>query len=105
MDNNAIPAVFWMIVISVVSGMFTLILYYVAMLVRESTSTLREVQGTIRDSREILQGAKKIVEDSSEIVSVVKGSVGNLKTTLDEFNTMLLVPIRSISSFISGFLK
>ena len=105
MDTNTIPALYWMIVIGVLSGMLALILYYVAMLVKESTNTLKEVQGTIQDSREIIRGARKIVDDTSEVVSGLKGSLGNIKNTIDEFNEVLIVPIRSISSFIKGFIK
>lgn len=105
MNTNTIPALYWMIVIGVLSGMFTLILYYIAMLIKEATNTLKEVKSTIQDSREIIRGTKKIVDDTSEIVSELKGSLGNIKNTIDEFNDVLTLPIKSVSSIIKRFIK
>lgn len=109
---ETIPAWFWMTVIAFLTVLFGLILYYVAMLIRETTATMSEVKATLTDSRKLIQNANVIVEDSMGIVKDVKDSVSKLKGTVDEVNEMILVPVRKVGniletvlSFVEGFIS
>ncbi len=84
---ETIPAIYWMIVIAVLSGLLSFILYEIGMFIKESRSTLKNVEN--------------ITADAQSVISTVKG-------TVEEVNEAIIQPIRGISSglsVISGFLS
>ncbi|MCA9376897.1 hypothetical protein H6763_02910 [Candidatus Nomurabacteria bacterium] len=99
--DNQIPAVFWMVVISGLSILLGMILYYLAMILREATNTMSEVTKTVQKSNVLL-------DDAAEVVSVAKTSAKKLEETVDEVNKAIIVPVRSIGSVlhtVSGFIE
>jgi methyl-accepting chemotaxis protein len=94
---EGIPSWYWMTIITFLTALFGLILYYVAMLVKETTSTMSEVKVTIADSRKLIQNANQIVEDVQDTVSNVKG-------TIDQLNESILQPVKQVGDMVKGFL-
>jgi hypothetical protein len=89
-----IPPIYWMIIIGFITFMFGLVLYYLAMLIRESKDAVADSRKIIQNTEEILKQATLIVNDLQESVSVVKG-------TVLQINEAILVPIKKIGSTIS----
>ena len=84
---ETIPPLFWMVIVAVLTGLLSFILYEIGMFVKESRNTLKNVE--------------KITEDASTVISSVKG-------TVEEVNDAIIQPIRGIGagiSLISGFLS
>lgn len=76
-----------MVVITVLTGLLSFILYEIGMFIKESRSTLKNVEN--------------ITSDAQSVVSTVKG-------TVEEVNDAIIKPIRGISSGLSvvnGFLS
>ena len=94
---TTIPVEFWMLVIGALTVLFCLILFYVAMLVREATFTMSEVTKTIVDSRKLIQNTNAIVAD-------VRETVDGLKGTISEVNDSIVGPIRGIGKIIGSIL-
>lgn len=92
-----IPSWYWMTIIGFLTALFGLILYYLAQLIKETTTTVVEVRETITDSRKLVQSASQIVEE-------VQGIIGTVKSTVDEVNVAVLGPVRQIGETIKGFL-
>ncbi len=99
---GSIPAIYWMVVIGVLTGLFGLILYYIAMFVRESTGTMSEVKGTLSDSRKLIQASGKVVEEAHSIVAGVKGSIDNIRGTVDEVTDSFLRPISRLTEILNS---
>ena len=74
--------------------MFGLVLYYLAMLIRESKDAVADSRKIIQNTEEILKQATLIVNDVQESISAVKG-------TVLQINEAVLVPIKKIGSTIS----
>ena len=91
---SEIPYIYWMIIVGIVTFMFSLVLYYLAMLIRES-------KDAIKDSREIIQNANKMMEQATLIVNDAQEIVSTLKGTVGEVNEAILVPIKKVGSAIS----
>jgi methyl-accepting chemotaxis protein len=91
---SEIPAIFWMIIVSAITIMFSLVLYYLAMLIRES-------KDAVKDSREIIKNANKIMEQATLIVDDVQDMVSTVKGTVGKINEAILIPIKKIGSTIS----
>lgn len=84
---ETIPPIFWMIIVTVLTGLVSFILYEIGMFVKESRNTLKNVE--------------KITEDASLVLSDVRG-------TVEEISETIIQPIRGIGSglsLISGFLS
>ena len=99
---ETIPPIFWMIIVSVLTIMVCLILYYIAMLIKETRTT-----GV--DARETMKQANKILTQAELIVNDIQSSVSTVRTTVEEINQSILAPIRrlaggvlAVSSFIGG---
>ncbi|MEA3357221.1 MAG: hypothetical protein U9Q67_02205 [Patescibacteria group bacterium] len=88
-----IPAAYWMIIITGLSGMLGLIMYYMAMLLKESMKSVRELRYMIVETHDILDAAKVAVEKSSRIVDMVS-------TTVETVSDSILRPIAGISTFL-----
>ncbi|MBN2100902.1 hypothetical protein JW710_03340 [Candidatus Dojkabacteria bacterium] len=96
---SEIPAWYWMLIIAGLSGMFGLILFYVAMLLRESMMTVREFRFMLMDMHDVMDTAKEIVQKSKKIVDTVS-------TTLDAISETILKPVAAIGALfnrIKGF--
>ncbi|MGI6443773.1 MAG: hypothetical protein ACOX06_02085 [Candidatus Dojkabacteria bacterium] len=84
---ETIPPLFWMFIITLLTGLLSFILYQIGMFIKESRNTLKNVDS--------------MVSDANSIVSTVKG-------TVEEVNDAIIKPIRGIGagmSAISGFLS
>lgn len=102
---ETIPPIFWMIIVSVLTVMVCLILYYIAMLIKETRTT-------VADSREVMKQATKTLQQVELIVSDVQSSIATIRGTVEEVNQSILAPIRKIaggvlatSAFLSGLKK
>ncbi len=101
MDQNTIPALFWMVIIFGLSVLLGLILYYLAMLLKDSRETVKEVTKTVSKSNKLLDEVDEVVVDAKESVKL-------FKETATEINKSIVMPVRSIGSVlytISGFLN
>ncbi|HHX99711.1 TPA: hypothetical protein GX533_03515 [Candidatus Dojkabacteria bacterium] len=84
---ETIPPLFWMLIVTLLTGLLSFILYQIGMFIKESRNTLKNVDS--------------MVSDANSIVSTVKG-------TVEEVNDAIIKPIRGIGagmSAISGFLS
>jgi DNA anti-recombination protein RmuC len=91
---ETIPAVYWMVIIGVVTLMLCLVLYYIAMLIKES-------RDAVKDSREIIKNADSIMKQTALIMDDVQDTVTTLKGTIISINDTVLVPIKKIGSTIT----
>lgn len=94
---NEIPAIFWMVIIAGLSAIFALILYYVAMLLRETT-------GAVEDARGVIQKTDAIVGDVTEVSGALKGTVTMLTGTVDKIHDSLLKPFRNLAETAGVYL-
>lgn len=90
---DTIPPIFWMIIVSVLTIMTCIILYYIAMLVKETKIT-------VADSREIMKQATKTLQQVELIVNDVQASVSTVRGTVEEVNQSILGPVRKIAGGI-----
>lgn len=98
--ENEIPALFWMVIITGLSVLLGMILYYLAMILKEARNTMGEVTKTVQKSNVLL-------DDAAEVVSVAKSSAKKLEGTVDEVNQAVVQPLRTIGSAlhaVSGFI-
>lgn len=109
---ETIPPVFWMILISVLAVFFCLILYYIAMLFKETSETVKEVKYVVKESKGMVKNVEKILEESSEIVSAVKRATIMVEGTISELKEHIIEPVKKIGgvfsmvgSFFEGFKK
>jgi len=91
---SEIPPIYWMIIIGFITFMFGLVLYYLAMLIRES-------KDAVADSRKIIQNTEEILKQATLIVNDVQESISTLKGTVLQINEAILLPIKKIGSTIS----
>lgn len=90
-----IPTWFWMIIISGLSGMLGLILFYVAMLLKESMMTVREFRYMIVEVHDIIDSIKVAIEKAQRIVDKVS-------STVDTISDVVVRPVTTIATFFSG---
>ncbi|MBU1120025.1 hypothetical protein KKA50_02430 [Patescibacteria group bacterium] len=90
---DTIPPVFWMIIVSVLTVMTCLILYYIAMLIKETRTTVADARDTMKQATKMLQQLELIVNDVQSSVSAIRG-------TVEEVNQSILAPIRKIAGGI-----
>jgi len=103
---ETIPPVFWMILISFVTVFFCLILYYIAMLFKETSQTVAEVKGIVKESKGMIKNIEKILDESSEIVGAAKRTTLMIEGTIGEVKDHIIEPVKKIGgvfSMISGF--
>lgn len=94
-----------MTIIAVGVGFICLVLYQLAMLIRESKGAVQDSRKIIKETEETLTKANALLDEATEIVNTVKG-------TITEVNNAIITPIRKISmitgvatSFIEGLSK
>lgn len=83
-----------MIIIGFVTIMICLVLYYFAMLIKES-------KDAVADSRKLIQNTEEILKKTTLIVNDVQESISTLKGTVLQINEAILLPIKKIGSTIS----
>ena len=91
---ETIPATYWMVIIGVVTFMICFVLYYIAMLIKES----RDV---VRDSRAIINNADEIMKQTTLIVNDAQEAVSTVKATILSINDSILLPIKKIGNTIT----
>ncbi len=102
---ETIPAQYWMVIIGALSALLGLILYYVAMFLKESTKTVVEVRGVVKESKEVLQKTNAIVDDAGIIVSSFKEVSNGIQTSLSETVDSILTPLQKLGSVISALIE
>lgn len=88
---DTIPSWFWMVIIAGITGMVGLILFYVAMLLKESMLTVREFRYMMVEMHDIIDTVKVATEKLKNIMDMIESSVKMIKTAI-------LKPIASIGS-------
>ena len=91
---DTIPSVYWMIIIGAVTFMVCLVLYYVAMLLRESKEAVTDGRSLVKDAQKTLQQADLIINDLQASITAVRGAI-------EEISQSILGPIRKIGAGIS----
>lgn len=109
---DTIPPVYWMVLISVVSVFICLILYYIAMLVKETTNTMVEVKEVVRETRDTITKTNKILDESTEVLASAKRTTLMIESSVSELNQSIVQPVKrigsiisSVSNFVEGFKK
>ena len=92
---DTIPSVFWMVIIAVIAIMICLVLYYVAML-------LKETKDAVGDSRKLIQGLEPTMKQVDLIIADVQSTTSMLKGTVQDINEGIVMPIRNIGSAFSA---
>lgn len=95
MTGNEIPAWFWMIIIAWLAVLLGLILYYIAMVMKETA-------GTIKETSEVVKSSNKLVTESTEILSDLKGTAKMLNTVMKEVSDSILPPIKKIGTLLNA---
>lgn len=90
---NEIPSWFWMIIIAGLSGMFGMILFYTAMLVKEGSLTVREARFILKESRDLITSAK-------DVFHKLNGMLGKIQRTVETVSNYIIQPFALISGFI-----
>jgi hypothetical protein len=90
---DEIPSWFWMVIISGLSGMFGMILFYTAMLLRESTFTVKEARFILKESRALILSAK-------EAFKKINGMLNMVQDTIEKVSTYIIQPFQLISGFL-----
>ncbi len=97
-----------MILIAVIAIFLCMILYYIAMLFKETSETVSEVKHIVKDSKGMIKNVEKILEETTEIVAAAKRSTLMVETTVNEAKEHIIEPIKKIGgvfSMISGFFE
>lgn len=92
---ETIPAIYWMILIVFPVGFFTFILYQLAMVIKDSRGLVQNSTKILEETNITLSKTNAILDDVQKIVSTTKG-------TVEEINTAVIQPVRSISSLLSS---
>jgi hypothetical protein len=91
---ETIPPIYWMTILGVITLMLCLVLYYIAMLIKESRDVVRDSRAIIKNADEIMKQAVLIVNDAQETVSTVKATIMSV-------NESILVPIKKIGNTVT----
>ena len=90
-----IPAWFWMFIIFGLSVLLGMIMYHLAMLLRESTLTVREFKYLVIELHDILDSAKIFLERANRIAD----TVGNV---VDTVSNTILKPVATIGMWMKS---
>lgn len=104
MDTYQIPALFWMFIIGAFTIMLCYILYYIAMIMKETSSTIVEVREVVKSSNVVIVESTDLIKDTKEIVSTVKNSVKELNEKVIQPITEIGTIITSVSGLIGKFI-
>lgn len=81
-------------------GVF-MILFYIAMAVRESISLIKESTGVLHEVKDIAREAKVIIIDMKGVSGGIKGIVEKVSGTIDTLNAKIIAPILAIGGFLT----
>ena len=95
---TSIPAEYWMAVIGALCLGILLILYYIAMLLKESVGAMRELTGVLADARNVIKSANAVALKASIIV-------GNVEALVEKISVSLLDPVNEIAKILNGFAR
>ncbi len=98
---ETIPPIYWMVLIAVITVFVCLILYYVAMLFKETSETVSEVRNIVKESKGIIKNVEKIMEESTEIVGAAKRTTLMVENTVGEVKEQVVQPIKKIGGIFS----
>lgn len=98
-----IPSWFWMIITAGLSGMLGLILFYVAMLTKELTYTVREFRFMTAEMHDIIETAKTVTKKATKIVDTVQDTVETVSDSVVTPVKMFSAMVTRIQSVISSF--
>ena len=87
-----IPSVFLMVIISVVTIFFCFVLYHLAMLLKESKNTVKELQKSVND-------INSITSELTGIINSIKTPVGQIVGVVQRVSSVFSVA----SGIIDGF--
>lgn len=92
---DAIPSWFWMIIITGLSAMIGLIFFYMAMLLRETTMSMREIRYMIIELHELVDSVKIILEKGKRVLDTVV-------STTDAISVAVMRPVKVVGSIVSN---
>lgn len=95
---NQIPAIFWMVIISIVTLCICVLIYYLAM-------SAKELSFSIRNMNTSMSTLNKILEKVNGIVSKAEIKVDMLLNTVDALNDTINIPIQFVKGFINKINK
>ena len=98
-----VPAWFWMIVIAGLSGMLGVIMYYMAMLLRELTLTVREARYVVVEFHDILDSAKIMLEKANRAVDTVASTLETISSTIIKPVIAIGTALTAVRSFVTRF--
>jgi hypothetical protein len=98
---DTIPPMYWMILIAFFTIFVCLILYYIAMLFKETSQTVSEVKEIVRESKGMVKNIEKILEESTEIVGAAKRTTLMVEDTVMEAKEYIILPIKKIGGILS----
>lgn len=99
---SEIPSWFWMIIIAGLSGVFGMILFYTAMLIRESLFTVREARLILKESRDLIASAKEAFHKLNGMFSKIQMTVETVSDSIIQPFVLISSLVGKIKSKISG---
>ena len=84
-----------MIIFGFISSFICLVLFYLALLLKESKDTIKE-------SKEILQNSKGSLLKLGKMIEELEGTVSIARGTVEEISNGILKPIRALSGFVGS---
>ena len=89
-----IPYWFWMMIVTGLSGMLGFIMYYLALLLRETMLTVRELKYIIVEFHDVLDSAKILMEKMNRVSDT-------LTSTVETVSGSILQPLAAIGSGVN----
>lgn len=90
-----IPSWFWMLVVAGLSGMLGLIMYYIALLLRETMLTVREFKYIVVEFRDILDSTKALMQKVNRMSDT-------MATTIETISGSILKPIAVVGTWVNS---
>lgn len=98
-----IPSWFWMLIIAGLSGMLGLIMYHMAMLLRETTLTVREFRYVVTEMHDIIDTAKAFLDRVNRIADTIENTVGAVSESILKPLAAIGVWMNTIKGVVSRF--
>lgn len=92
---DEIPYWFWMIIVTGLSGMLGFIMYYLALLLRETMLTVREFKYLVVEFHDVLDSAKVLMEKMNRVSDT-------MTRTVETVSSSILQPLAAIGSWINS---
>lgn len=100
---DVIPAWYWMVIIAGLSGMLGLIMYYMAMFLRETTLTVREFKYVVVDFHDIMDVARTFFEKVNRVADTVSSTVDVVSNSILKPVAMIGTVFNSLRSVVNRF--